>query len=71
MKTSYLLLLCSLSLALTSFINGHSDIKSASDLLNIQYTAELLGVVASVAMTWIGKSPLQGQMKPHCDDPTA
>ena len=69
MKTSYLLLACSLALAITSFINGHSEIKSLTDLLQVQTIMSLLGIAASVVMTWVGKSPLHEQMKPENQKP--
>lgn len=60
MKTSTLLFIGALLLAISSYVMANSGIKSFLDLMQVQNFFGLLGVIGGCLVSWASKSPLNG-----------
>jgi hypothetical protein len=59
MKTSYIVFLGSLLVAVSSYVGAHEDISTFKQLFgNVQHVFGLLGIVGSVVGAFFAKSPV-------------
>lgn len=59
MKTSILLFVGSLVLAVSGYVGSHNDITTFAELFgNVQNFFGMLGVIGGVLVGWVSKSPI-------------
>lgn len=61
MKTSIVIFFGGLLIALSSFVNSHSDIKTIKDLGTAQNFFGAMGVIGGCLISWAAQSPANGR----------